>query len=46
MLHGTFISEGIKPVIPDDNVIQHRNVKQRAAVFDLFSDLDIGFAGC
>jgi hypothetical protein len=46
MLHGTFISEGIEPVIPDDDVIQYRNIKQRATVFDLFGDLDIGFAGC
>ena len=45
-LHCTLIGKGIKPVIPDDNMIQHCNIKKRTAVFDLFGDLDVGFAGC
>jgi len=45
-LHCSFVCKRIKPVISNNNVIQNCNIKQGAAVLDLFSDLDIGFAGC
>jgi len=44
MLQSTFISEGIKPIIPDNDVIQDGNIQQNAAIPDLICDLVIGFA--
>ena len=38
-LKTTFIREGIKPVIPNDDVIQDGHIQQDATLFDFSGDL-------
>lgn len=41
-LETSFIREGIKPVIPYDDMIQDSHIEQQSAIFDLPGNLSIG----
>jgi len=43
-LKNPFISEGIVPILPDDDMIQDSNIQQNSTIPDLLGDLIVGFA--